>query len=232
MAMDAFDLAERFQTPVFVMTDLDLGMNNWMADPFPYPDKPLDRGKVLRSKDELEAHLAKFKEFARYRDVDGDGIPYRTLPGILDTPGAAYFTRGSGHNERADYTERPDDYKNNMDRLERKLETAKAYVPKPVVSGGPAPGRRHRLRLLGLRRRGGARAPRPARASRPTTCACAPFPSRRKPRPSSPPTTASTSSSRTATGRCTTCCASKSARTPPSFAPSATTTASPSTPKR
>ncbi len=136
MAMDAFDLAERFQTPVFLMTDLDLGMNNWMADPFPYPDKPLDRGKVLRTKGEFEAHLAKFKEFARYRDVDGDGIPYRTLPGFLDIPGAAYFTRGSGHNERANYTERPDDYKNNLDRLARKLETAKAYVPKPVVSDG------------------------------------------------------------------------------------------------
>ena len=78
MAMDAFDLAERLQTPVFVMTDLDLGMNNWMADPFPYPDKPLDRGKVLVTKEEFDGHIAKFKEFARYRDVDGDGIPYRT----------------------------------------------------------------------------------------------------------------------------------------------------------
>jgi 2-oxoglutarate ferredoxin oxidoreductase subunit alpha len=136
MAMDAFDLAERFQTPVFLMTDLDLGMNNWMADPFPYVDRALDRGKVLRTKDEFEAHIAKFKEFARYRDVDGDGVPYRTLPGFLDIPGAAYFTRGSGHNERANYTERPDDYKNNMDRLARKFETAKAYVPKPAVSDG------------------------------------------------------------------------------------------------
>ncbi len=107
MAMDAFDLAERFQTPVFLMTDLDLGMNNWMADPFPYPDKPLDRGKVLRTKEEFEAHVAKFKEFARYRDVDGDGIPYRTLPGFVDNPAAAYFTRGSGHTDRATYTERP-----------------------------------------------------------------------------------------------------------------------------
>ncbi len=136
MAINAFDLAERFQTPVFLMTDLDLGMNNWMADPFPYVDKPLDRGKVLRTKGEFEAHIAKFKEFARYRDVDGDGVPYRTLPGFLDIPGAAYFTRGSGHNERATYTERPDDYKNNMDRLARKFETAKKYVPKPAVSDG------------------------------------------------------------------------------------------------
>jgi 2-oxoglutarate ferredoxin oxidoreductase subunit alpha len=134
MAIDAFDLAERFQTPVFLMTDLDLGMNNWMADPFPYPDKPLDRGKVLRTKEELEAHVAKFREFARYRDVDGDGIPWRTLPGFIDSPAATYFTRGSGHNERAQYTERPEDYKNNMDRLARKFETARKYVPGPVVS--------------------------------------------------------------------------------------------------
>jgi 2-oxoglutarate ferredoxin oxidoreductase subunit alpha len=134
MALDAFDLAERFQTPVFLMTDLDLGMNNWMADPFPYPAKPFDRGKVLRSREEFEAHVAKYKEFARYRDVDGDGIPYRTLPGFVDLPAAAYFTRGSGHTDRATYTERPDDYKNNMDRLARKFETARKAVPGPVVS--------------------------------------------------------------------------------------------------
>ena len=134
MAMDAFDLAERLQTPVFLMTDLDLGMNNWMADPFPYPDRPLDRGKVLRTREEFDAHVAKFREFARYRDVDGDGIPWRTLPGFIDAPAAAYFTRGSGHNERAFYTERPDDYQKNMDRLARKFETAKSLVPKPAVS--------------------------------------------------------------------------------------------------
>jgi len=136
LAMESFDLAERFQTPVFLMTDLDLGMNNWMADPFSYPEKPLDRGKVLRTKEEFEAHVAKFREFARYRDVDGDGIPYRTLPGFVDAPAAAYFTRGSGHTDRATYTERGDDYKNNMDRLARKFDTAREYVPKPVVSSG------------------------------------------------------------------------------------------------
>ena len=136
MAMEAFDLAERLQTPVFLMSDLDLGMNNWMADPFPFSEKPLDRGKVLRTKEELDAHIARFKEFARYRDVDGDGIPWRTLPGFMDAPAATYFTRGSGHNERAGYTERPDDYKNNMDRLSRKFETAKSYVPRPAVSEG------------------------------------------------------------------------------------------------
>jgi 2-oxoglutarate ferredoxin oxidoreductase subunit alpha len=136
LAMDAFDLAERFQTPVFLMTDLDLGMNNWMADPFAFPEKPLDRGKVLRTKAEFDAHVAKHREFARYRDVDGDGIPYRTLPGFFDAPAAAYFTRGSGHTDRATYTERGDDYKNNMDRLAKKFETARSDVPKPVVSSG------------------------------------------------------------------------------------------------
>jgi 2-oxoglutarate ferredoxin oxidoreductase subunit alpha len=136
MAINAFDLAERFQTPVFVMTDLDLGMNNWMSDPFSYPEKPLDRGKVLRTNEEIEEHLKRFGSFARYKDVDGDGIPWRTLPGITTHPLAAYFTRGSGHTERATYSERPDDYKNNMDRLAKKFETAKKWVPGPIVSNG------------------------------------------------------------------------------------------------
>jgi 2-oxoglutarate ferredoxin oxidoreductase subunit alpha len=130
MAGDAFDLAERFQTIVFVMSDLDLGMNNWMSDPFSYPEKPLDRGKVLG-----KADLERLGGFARYKDVDGDGIGYRTLPGT-DHPGAAYFTRGSGHNEKAQYTERPDDYENNMERLNRKFETARSHVPRPVVATG------------------------------------------------------------------------------------------------
>lgn len=128
MAIDAFDLAEGFQTPVFVCTDLDLGMNNWMADPFPYPDKPIDRGKVLKA-----GELEKLGRFERYRDVDGDGIPYRTLPGT-PTPLAAYFTRGSGHNEKGQYSERPEDYKNLMDRLAKKYETARNLVPRPVIS--------------------------------------------------------------------------------------------------
>jgi 2-oxoglutarate ferredoxin oxidoreductase subunit alpha len=138
MAMEAFDLAERFQTPVFVMSDLDLGMNNWMSDPFPYPEKPFDRGKVLRTNEEIEEHVKRFGGFARYKDVDGDGIPWRTLPGITDHPLAAYFTRGSGHTERATYSERPDDYKNNMDRLSKKFETARKRVPWPIVSNGSA----------------------------------------------------------------------------------------------
>ena len=136
LVQEAFDLAERFQTPVFLMTDLDLGMNNWMADPFPYPEKGIDRGKLIRTEEELKEHVRKFQEFARYRDVDGDGIPYRTLPGMIENPAATYFTRGSGHSERATYTEKPEDYKNNMERLERKFETARQWVPKPVVENG------------------------------------------------------------------------------------------------
>ena len=120
MAQDAFDLAERFQTPVFVMSDLDLGMNNWMSDPFPYPEKPIDRGKVLTKED-----IEKAGGFARYKDVDGDGIGYRTLPGT-DHPAAAYFARGSGHNEKAQYSERPDDFERNMERINKKFETARS----------------------------------------------------------------------------------------------------------
>ncbi|MCS6952744.1 MAG: 2-oxoacid:acceptor oxidoreductase subunit alpha [Bryobacteraceae bacterium] len=127
MAQTAFDLAEEFQTPVFVMMDLDLGMNNWMSDPFPYPDQPLRRGKVLGKED-----LERLGGFARYADVDGDGVGWRTLPGT-DHPAAAYFTRGSGHNEKAQYSERPDDYMRNMDRLARKFETLRKHVPRPEV---------------------------------------------------------------------------------------------------
>ncbi len=125
-ATKAFDLAERLQTPVFVLSDLDLGMNNWMSDPFPYPDQKWDRGKVLS--DEALARLAKFE---RYRDVDGDGIPWRTLPGINQDVKGAYFTRGSGHDEAARYTESPETYARNMERLARKFETARKLVPTP-----------------------------------------------------------------------------------------------------
>ena len=126
---EAFNIAEKFQTLVFVMSDLDLGMNNWMSDPFPYPEKPIERGKVLTKED-----LEKLGGFGRYKDVDGDGIPYRTLPGT-EHPKAAYFTRGSGHNEQAHYSERPEDYENNMLRLNRKLDTARTALPAPVVHG-------------------------------------------------------------------------------------------------
>jgi 2-oxoglutarate ferredoxin oxidoreductase subunit alpha len=123
----AFDLAERLQTPVFVLSDLDLGMNNWMSEPFRYPERPWDRGKVLS-----DAELAALPKFERYRDVDGDGIPYRTLPGVPD-PKGAYFTRGSGHDEAARYTESPVEYMRGMDRLAKKFETAKSLVPPPVI---------------------------------------------------------------------------------------------------
>jgi 2-oxoglutarate/2-oxoacid ferredoxin oxidoreductase subunit alpha len=131
MAQDAFNLAEQFQTLVFVMSDLDLGMNNWMSDPFKYPETPIKRGKVL-SKEDLE----RLGGFERYRDVDGDGVGYRTLPGT-DHPAAAYFARGSGHNEKSQYSERPDDFERNMERINRKFETARSFVPRPeVVSTG------------------------------------------------------------------------------------------------
>jgi 2-oxoglutarate ferredoxin oxidoreductase subunit alpha len=127
-AQVAFDAAERLQMPVFVLSDLDLGMNNWMSDPFPYPDKAWDRGKVLD-----DAALAKLAKFERYRDVDGDGIPYRTLPGTKDWKGT-YFTRGSGHDEAARYTEDPQAYVRNMDRLKRKLDTAREILPRPELT--------------------------------------------------------------------------------------------------
>jgi 2-oxoglutarate ferredoxin oxidoreductase subunit alpha len=131
MAMAAFDLAERFQTLCFILSDLDLGMNTWMSARFKYPEQPPDRGKLLDA-----ATLARLgSEWGRYKDVDGDGIPYRTIPGD-DMP--VYFARGSGHNERGQYSERPDDYQNNVDRLARKFQTAKQYVPKPVVHDADA----------------------------------------------------------------------------------------------
>ncbi|WP_420236351.1 2-oxoacid:acceptor oxidoreductase subunit alpha [Telmatobacter bradus] len=123
----AFDLAERLQTPIFVLSDLELGMNNWMSEPFEYPTKPYDRGKVLTAED-----LDRLGGFARYRDVDGDAIGYRTLPGTKH-PKAAYFTRGSGHNDEAKYSEKPEDYTGMMDRLARKFENARTLVPAPVV---------------------------------------------------------------------------------------------------
>jgi 2-oxoglutarate/2-oxoacid ferredoxin oxidoreductase subunit alpha len=122
----AFDLAERLQTPIFVLSDLDLGMNNWMSEQFDYPETPLDRGKVLTAED-----LTRLGGFARYKDVDGDGIGWRTLPGTMH-PKAAYFTRGSGHNSSAGYTEKPDEYLEVVDRLTRKFEHARKLVPAPV----------------------------------------------------------------------------------------------------
>jgi 2-oxoglutarate ferredoxin oxidoreductase subunit alpha len=124
-----FDLAERLQQLVIVLSDLDLGMNLWMSEEFPPPNKPFDRGKVLSLED-----LDQKKDFFRYQDTDQDGLCYRTLPGTKH-PRAAYFTRGSGHNDKAQYTENPKEYQDNIDRLKIKNETAKALVPPPLISG-------------------------------------------------------------------------------------------------
>lgn len=124
----AFDLADHLQTPVFVLSDLDLGMNLWMSERFEYPDTPMDRGKLLSAEE-----VAKLgRVFLRYHDENGDGIGPRTLPGV-DAPGAAYFARGTGHNQAAIYSERPEDWKGNLDRLDRKFETARKLVPKAVA---------------------------------------------------------------------------------------------------
>lgn len=125
--VQSFDLAERLQTPVFVLSDLDLGMNLWMSPPFKYPEKPMDRGKVLTAED-----LQRLGTWGRFVDVDGDGIGYRTLPGTNDWR-AAYFTRGTGHNAKAVYSERPDDWEENLQRLARKHDTARTLVPPPVI---------------------------------------------------------------------------------------------------
>ncbi|MGH7910772.1 MAG: 2-oxoacid:acceptor oxidoreductase subunit alpha [Candidatus Dormibacteraceae bacterium] len=127
-AQQAFDLADRLQTPVFVLSDLDLGMNLWMSPPLAYPEAPYDRGKVLSAED-LERLSG---VWGRYRDVDGDGIPYRTVPGTRHES-AGYFTRGSGHDEAARYTEGAEEYARNLDRLVRKLRAAEPLLPAPVV---------------------------------------------------------------------------------------------------
>ena len=124
----AFDVAERVQTPVFVLSDLDMGMNQWMSKPFQYPNTPMDRGKVLWDKDieELKGN------WGRYLDKDGDSIPYRTVPGNKH-PMSAYFTRGTGHDEYAKYTEDASTWLRNMDRLKKKYYAAREYVPAPVL---------------------------------------------------------------------------------------------------
>jgi len=124
----AFDVAERIQTPVIVLGDLDFGMNQWMTEPFVYPDVPMDRGKTL-----WEDDIKKLTEpWGRYLDKDGDGITYRTFPGNR-LPGSSYFTRGTGHDAYARYTEDSAVWEANMDRLKRKFETAKKYLPGPII---------------------------------------------------------------------------------------------------
>ena len=124
----AFDLAEELQTLVLVLSDLDLGMNSHISEPFEYSDAPFKRGKVLSAED-LEERQG---SWARYMDVDGDGVTYRTLPGTKHNM-AAYFTRGTGHNEYGYYSERPEDWEQNLERLKRKFETARNLVPLPIL---------------------------------------------------------------------------------------------------
>jgi 2-oxoglutarate ferredoxin oxidoreductase subunit alpha len=129
MAVQAFDLAERLQTPVLVLLDLDIGMNDWMCRDLQWDDSyQPDRGKVLGKED-----LEKIDKFYRYLDKDEDGITYRTFPGVH--PKGAYFTRGSGHTQLGTYTEDSAEYQLVLDRLLRKFATAKRYVPKPVIEG-------------------------------------------------------------------------------------------------
>jgi 2-oxoglutarate/2-oxoacid ferredoxin oxidoreductase subunit alpha len=128
----SFDLAERLQTPIFVMSDLDFGMNQWMTKKFEYPDVPMDRGKVLWEQD-----IEKLKgEWGRYADIDGDGIPYRTIPGNLH-PLSAYLARGTGHDDQAHYSEEPEVWEEGMLRLSKKFDTARNLVPAPVIDIEP-----------------------------------------------------------------------------------------------
>jgi 2-oxoglutarate ferredoxin oxidoreductase subunit alpha len=131
----AFDYAEQFQTPVFVMLDLDLGMNFWMADPPAYPSDAFKRGKTL-TPEKLKQIKALGKQWGRYLDLDGDGVPWRALPGDPE-PEAAYFTRGSGHDEFARYSEDPEVFRRNMDRLKKKTQSARGALPRPVVETMP-----------------------------------------------------------------------------------------------
>ncbi|MAS49456.1 MAG: ferredoxin oxidoreductase [Euryarchaeota archaeon] len=122
----AFDISERFQTPVFGLSDLDLGMNRWACEGFTYPDTPMDRGKTIREQDVFEA----MENFGRYRDLDGDGIPYRTLPGSGMAP---ILYRGTGHNPDGVYSEKPDDYFNLMTRLKDKINGSRDELPAPIL---------------------------------------------------------------------------------------------------
>ena len=197
IAVEAFDLAERFQTPVFMLSDLDIGMNDWVCPRLKWDDgyRP-NRGRVLDA-----AELEKMTKFFRYSPEDDDHVAARTLPGVNSK--GAFFTRGSGHNKLGGYTEVPDEYQEVMDRLAKKHKAAAAAVPAPILAQAGRRGVRdhlpRRLRSGGAR---GARGARRARASSPTTCACAPSRSAKRWRPSSTRTSASSSSSRTATRSC------------------------------
>ena len=129
----SYDLADKYQTPVLFLSDLDLGMNTWISDPMPEPAGDMQRGKIAT--DEV---IARLENWGRYQDVDGDGIPYRTIPGVTLHPDAAHLTRGSGHSEDAEYSESPEVYKNNLDRLSRKIDGMVVDLPAPVLTEGDA----------------------------------------------------------------------------------------------
>ncbi len=224
MAIEAFDLAEQFQTPVFVMMDLDLGMNNWMSDGFRYPDKPLNRGKLLT--DEV---LKRIGEWGRYKDVDGDGIPYRTIPGD-GMP--VYFARGSGHNARGSTASGP--------TITWTTWIAWSASSRPPARGCPSRRSTRTRRRKSASSRTARRTTPPGRAatssgrkppSRRRTSACARTRSRRSCRRSSTRTSACTSSSRTATPSCCSCSSWSSRRNSrPSSTACCTTTGCPSMP--
>jgi len=124
----ALDLAEKYQTAVFVLSDLDLGKNQWMTEPFEYPDRPIERGKILWEED-----LEKIKDdWGRYKDIDGDFIPYRTVPGNRH-PNSAYFARGTGHDDYANYSEHPRDWEKNLNRIKNKVDSSRQDLPGPVI---------------------------------------------------------------------------------------------------
>lgn len=133
ISQDAFDVAEKYQTPVFVLTDLDMGMNLWVSDQLEYPTGDFDRGKLL-DKEQLKALEEGGGKYERYGDPDGDGVPHRTLPGTAH-PSAPYFTRGSGHTTRATYTEDSDEYKKVLDRIKAKIDGSIRDLPKPIEGG-------------------------------------------------------------------------------------------------
>ena len=128
----AFDIAERLQTPVIILTDLDLGMNNWMTKEFEYPDQPMDRGKILWEEDLEKILIERNGDWGRYLDIDGDGIPYRTLPGNRH-PHSAYFARGTGHDPYGRYSEEPEIWEKGLDRLKKKITLARTLCPQPVI---------------------------------------------------------------------------------------------------
>ncbi len=125
-AWRAFEYSERYQTLVFGFSDLDLGMNSWVCNGFEYPSEPIDRGKVIRTQEQLDA----VEKYGRYRDVDGDGVPYRTLPGSGLAP---ILTRGTGHDEDGVYSEEPEVYRQLMKRLKRKINNARSELPVPIL---------------------------------------------------------------------------------------------------